>query len=140
MSTQSSKFVVSYSSTSYTLTSTDSPTPSALIAHEHISLIVGVIVGVGLVVFIVSITIFLCKKCVWRRRQAQAQGASDGPPNDDTPGEDPHYDEAMQQRMDEWAAIRRRRPAKPYDKRGNNLDDADTAFAPGAGTIFFIIQ
>jgi hypothetical protein len=35
------------------------------------------------------------------------------------PDEEQNYDEAMEQRMKNWAAIRRRRLPKPLDKPGN---------------------
>jgi hypothetical protein len=92
------------------------------VANEHISLIVGVVVGVCLVAVIVCVTIFLCKKC--SRSTRQTSGPVNRPSGDDNPGPDPHYDEGMQQRMDEWAAIRRRRPAKPFDKPGNHPEAA----------------
>lgn len=119
------------STTSYTKTPTDLPTPSPLIADHHISIIVGVVIGVVFIVVIVCITIFLCKKCA--RRPRQTGGSNNAPSSEDNPGPDAHYEEAMQQRMDEWAAIRRRRPAKPFDKPGNN---SETAFVSPPGNIF----
>jgi hypothetical protein len=94
------------------------------------------VLGVGFVVVIVCVIVFLCKKCARRTRQT-AGATHDTPPSDDNPGADPHYDVGMQQRMDEWAAIRRRRPAKPFDKPGNN---PEAGFAPQPGKICFIIQ
>jgi hypothetical protein len=94
---------------------------------------------VGLVVFVVGgiiiilIIVFISKKCGQRRQRLGGQN-EDGRP-DDSPGPDENYDAGMQQRMDEWAAIRRRLPPKPFDKPGNRENPIIRANAEGRATL-----